>query len=666
MSASKIRNALKRFWLLLDEASGLVSEVIAEPSVDYAAKILSDAAQMLETRPFTIDGVYDVLSQFSPHLAKKLDDFEDPLNNRADDLSEKWNYVFERTDDLALDYPDSQSDLDRVFGLMNSLVAELQGFIDHLEELHENLTLLPRTIKDVFRETGKKMVMLIENVSVASEDLDPDAKGPIPSSLFYGDAIQEFRSYMRTFFERLVPWYENIERTSDLREVLGSGVLREIDNFVSKMRKSREILGGSEITFAGLDQFFMIWGQGGIGKALIPGVLPAMKFSELTAYRNPERRLNYRGFKIIAKGLTESELMTSLGFLDQFISLFKRRGLEAMLEQLVNQFHIVDDSETIDSNTLAFYRTMDRHIVMFYDRLKKAKNVRLGDVPAFLETLVHEIGHFFHLGYMSEDARRYWNSAWGDVGYPITWNDRAKMLHHLKKSRGSLAETQKALPPMLQKGLLYLGTHVRDYRGSLITVDKNGRMKWRRNNGARSVRKYFQSPHFQTPAGGDPELKESEDFARFSFLRMDNLSSVELHRVKGGDQEYKDLMERLQLPTGYAKTNPYEDFAETFTWFVLQPEKLSPQAIFRMKRTISLANMYGTPIMRLARKVASRFVHATLSHTEKEDREVKRLSRTSPRKKPPRKDRRRSRTKSEKDPDLDTRDRDLSLKYNKA
>jgi hypothetical protein len=48
--------------------------------------------------------------------------------------------------------------------------------------------------------------------------------------------------------------------------------------------------------------------------------------------------------------------------------------------------------------------------------------------------------------------------------------------------------------------------------------------------------------------------------------------------------------------------NEREDFAEAFVAFMIAPEKLTPEAKFRMQRALSLSGLYGKHVMHLARE----------------------------------------------------------------
>jgi len=69
-------------------------------------------------------------------------------------------------------------------------------------------------------------------------------------------------------------------------------------------------------------------------------------------------------------------------------------------------------------------------------------------------------------------------------------------------------------------------------------------------------------------------------------------------------------LKELEIPTEYGRTNVMEDFADTFKWFILSPNKLSATALYRMKRALSRSGFYGKPVARLARRVADEFLRA--------------------------------------------------------
>jgi hypothetical protein len=71
--------------------------------------------------------------------------------------------------------------------------------------------------------------------------------------------------------------------------------------------------------------------------------------------------------------------------------------------------------------------------------------------------------------------------------------------------------------------------------------------------------------------------------------------------IKDVDKAKKDINE-LGIPTDYGKTNKLEDWAESFTFYVLHPERLSENALFRIKRTLWLTQENNRKVIdRIAR-----------------------------------------------------------------
>jgi len=64
-----------------------------------------------------------------------------------------------------------------------------------------------------------------------------------------------------------------------------------------------------------------------------------------------------------------------------------------------------------------------------------------------------------------------------------------------------------------------------------------------------------------------------------------------------------DAGEKGRSVSQYGRKDKYEDFAETFVAFMAAPERLTPETEYRMKRTLSLAGLYGRPVVKLARVV---------------------------------------------------------------
>lgn len=59
-------------------------------------------------------------------------------------------------------------------------------------------------------------------------------------------------------------------------------------------------------------------------------------------------------------------------------------------------------------------------------------------------------------------------------------------------------------------------------------------------------------------------------------------------------------LKELGIPTNYGHRDPYEDFAETFAFFILKPSRLSDRACERIKETLRMSMRGGKTFMRLA------------------------------------------------------------------
>ena len=61
-----------------------------------------------------------------------------------------------------------------------------------------------------------------------------------------------------------------------------------------------------------------------------------------------------------------------------------------------------------------------------------------------------------------------------------------------------------------------------------------------------------------------------------------------------------DYLKELGVPTNYGRRDPFEDFAETFAFFILNPKKLTDRACERMKETLRMSMGGGRLFMRVA------------------------------------------------------------------
>jgi len=81
------------------------------------------------------------------------------------------------------------------------------------------------------------------------------------------------------------------------------------------------------------------------------------------------------------------------------------------------------------------------------------------------------------------------------------------------------------------------------------------------------------------------------------------------------------LLNKLEVPTSYARKNPKEDFAETFARFMIDPNSISEIAKERLKATLSLSAGFGRKFMRLGSRI--RHLMYRVAKLEQEEKQSK-------------------------------------------
>lgn len=69
------------------------------------------------------------------------------------------------------------------------------------------------------------------------------------------------------------------------------------------------------------------------------------------------------------------------------------------------------------------------------------------------------------------------------------------------------------------------------------------------------------------------------------------------------EAQINESLSRLNIPTPYGHMNPFEDFAETFTHFMIDPNSISEIAKERLKATLSLSTGFGRKFMRIGSRI---------------------------------------------------------------
>ena len=298
-----------------------------------------------------------------------------------------------------------------------------------------------------------------------------------------------------------------------------------------------------------------------------------------------------------------------LAGIDYVVALFKRRGVEPLLQEALKKVHVrwFDKGE----GGIAYYRKRHRLIIL----TDGVRNVR----PDFIEKVaLHEVGHLVHLDLMHPTAREAWNNGWRHVEHArsevierfhITEEKRATFWDLLVQHKGNLRAVARALTPLDKANLHHWLRH--PLTGNPLVTPKQ--LRWMKD-ALRFFVKFFQDQSawaedrglWKTDKTYQSDLLKAEDKLAAKMGLGINLdvypqaTAQQIKQFKELDPSVEQAIDALQLPADYARENPREDFAETFVIFMTKPEQLSEVARQRMKEALSLSNLYGKRILRVS------------------------------------------------------------------
>jgi hypothetical protein len=117
----------------------------------------------------------------------------------------------------------------------------------------------------------------------------------------------------------------------------------------------------------------------------------------------------HAGFKIDNPEHMPREMCrAALDGLDYLKTMFKKRGVDAVLEQGVHRVILVPTSE----GASAYFDSRSLELTVAVNNL--ARPGRFSDTFAG-ETLIHEFGHYVHLNYITGEAKRAWDAPWEGI-----------------------------------------------------------------------------------------------------------------------------------------------------------------------------------------------------------------------------------------------------------
>jgi len=320
---------------------------------------------------------------------------------------------------------------------------------------------------------------------------------------------------------------------------------------------------------------------------------------------NPDRLLNRR-----VRGLLDA--------VDYLNALFRRKGVEPLLRETVSRIEL----RIMEGTAHGLYSAQERRVTLRAG-IEDRSFARLTETWVH-EVLLHEIGHHVHLDFLHPRGREEWDSGWDEAHRAreslnnklhVTPSDRQKFWELIERAGWDPKKAGRKV-----KGLMrakYLAWLYYTEGNRLISTPNQVRL----TPYGRGVMDFFRDPEKYRQeflnAGLSPERSEKA-FLRKVQAYMSNLAMTpwyanrlwpmlpqdKVDEIRSGDRSVSEALDRLGIPSSYGRTNPKEDFAETFVLFMTEPHRLSETARFRMKRALALSSLYGKPLMPLASKVA--------------------------------------------------------------
>jgi hypothetical protein len=332
---------------------------------------------------------------------------------------------------------------------------------------------------------------------------------------------------------------------------------------------------------------------------------------------------SYGGFKIKDFfRLGPGKLRMLFDAIDFLQAIFKKRGVPDLLQAGVKEV-LVRDTDDAGALYNSHSKTIEVGVTMFTE---EGPHRMLGTGSWIMGSFMHEFGHHVHMSYIKGEAREFWDSAWQPIQETRDKLDQIKPAELerfyalLERDDFNPAKTARRLKGMDKVKFAYW---LRDpgIGEPLITpnqfrLTKRGQQLF---EALRNPQLYVKVHYGYTP--DEPEFEPTlERVVRHkkkilglgysSGLRI-SPDTVKILRQENPEIEevLQGLYTQLQIPTEYGKTNEFEDFADTFVLFMVSPEKLPPNALYRMKRTLWLSGFGGKPVSRLAHHVVRRYLY---------------------------------------------------------
>jgi hypothetical protein len=330
----------------------------------------------------------------------------------------------------------------------------------------------------------------------------------------------------------------------------------------------------------------------------------------------PEQ-FNYKGFKIQDRfHLGPDKMSMVFDAINFLLAVFRKRGVPNLIQEGLQEVILRD---TGDAGGL--YNSRAKTIELGPTLLTDQVHRLLGNDSWILGSFMHEFGHHIHMNYVTGDAQAFWDGAWDPIHElkgtldKISQGELERFFALLEKDGFNPTKTAKRLKGADKIKFAYW---LRDpgFGEPIITpnqfrLTKRGREIF---DVLRDPEGYVQRIYGYSPE--EPEFKKrvwkvvehKKKILGVGYSTGLRIAPEMVRKLKEADPEIdaaiNSLYESLGIPSEYGKTNELEDFADTFVLFMTAPEKLSPNALYRMKRTLWLSGFGGKPVSKLAYRVA--------------------------------------------------------------
>lgn len=339
----------------------------------------------------------------------------------------------------------------------------------------------------------------------------------------------------------------------------------------------------------------------------------------------------YRGFRVENPDHLSDEMIKRLiSGIDWLVGIFRKHGMKSLLDDGVKKFVLRFQRPGVDNHPLGgladgWYHGGKKYIELLHSLVRRGKGHR-GLQNAIAEVVLHEFGHYVHLDYLHPRAKKEWDEGWAPVErakkdleklYKVTPQERHRFFKLIEKSGWDPYKAGRKVKGVDR--LKYLAWLYKTEANRVSSVPTQVRL----TPYGKKVFEFFKDPVSAFPEVADYDTEEERQTYLSKWIphRMrvyksnlgltdyyDNIDTPYLdanmvEKVRAEDKTVDEALDKLEMPTSYARTNSREDFADTFTVFMVDPNRLSDRARYRMQRALSLSGLYGKPVLRAASEV---------------------------------------------------------------